>query len=508
MRYGKRLGIAIFAILVAIEVASSFYITPFTISDTDPLTYAVVPLLMLPLFAIFIAKENFEPEVRRKEMLAGILSFISLITITIALRYWFSYLFLSYRIDMLLFPLLIFATAVVLFGLRNIPRLKWMMLYSLLASPLFLLPVAQSNQAFAVLNTRAIYYLSSTFMHGLRYLPPITIASASYQIGIGQACVSVGILVAIMLFMLPLAYLYNGKRARKAAWVISGFLLLLLFNFLRMLIITALSFASGPSNALLTIHYFAGILLFYLAIIVIILASGKFGLTLVPEKTKPKPTKQKQTKTTSPYLYGIIPAAAIAVLYLLFTLNYSGAFNPSPLLISSNIPFTVNNATIDQLGASVVNTTGFNATANIQSNDSVVALIWGKGINMSEPIELYATRPDSTIITQLKANNKVLARLYTIDNRGISGTIYLIESNSTDFVLYNTNVPLLLNGTGSSVVSLYFILPESISGGISCGGGYSALDTYAINLLNPGLYNQSARNELLSTYCGLDKMTI
>ncbi len=505
MRYGKHLGVAIFAILVAIEVASSFYITPFTISDTDPLTYAVVPLLMLPLFAIFVAKERFEPEVRRKDILAGILSFIFLMIITLFLRYTFSYLFLSYRIDMLLFPLLIFATAVPLFGLRNISRFKWMMLYSLLASPIFLLPVAQSNQAFAVLNTRAIYDLAGAFIHGLRYVAPITIASPSYQIGIGQACVSVGILVAIALFMLPLAYLYNGKRIRKAIWVISGFLLLLLFNFLRMLIITILSFTTGPSSALLTLHYFAGILLFYLAIIVAILASGKFGLTLVPEKTKPTKTK---ARTASLCLYGIILAVIIAVLYFLFTSTYSGAFNPSPLLISSNIPFMVNNATIGQLGASVVNTTGFNATANMQSNDSVGILIWGRGINMSEPIELYVTRPNSAIISQLEANNKVVARLYTMDKRGISGTMYLIESNSTDFMLYNTNVPLLLNGTDSSVVSLYFILPENISGEISCSGEYAALDTYAINILNPGLYNQSARNELLSTYCGLDRMTI
>ncbi len=93
----------------------------------------------------------------------------------------------------------------------------------------------------------------------------------------------------------------------------SGLVLLFVLNLLRMTLIAGLWIVSGPTAALSTIHLFAGILLFYLAIIVMMLVAGKFGLGLKPA-TKKKPARVQYSTL------GIALAFAFAVVYLLLTL--------------------------------------------------------------------------------------------------------------------------------------------------------------------------------------------
>ena len=80
-----------------ILLASSFYITPAGISDTDPSTYVVVPILMLPLFVLFTFKSEMEPKVKRKDILIGIALFAIFLSLTVVLRILFSFYFISFR---------------------------------------------------------------------------------------------------------------------------------------------------------------------------------------------------------------------------------------------------------------------------------------------------------------------------------------------------------------------------------------------------------------------------
>ena len=501
MRYNKRLGIALFAVLVAVAVISSFFITPLSVSDSDPSTYVVVPLLMLPLFAVFMAKERMRPDVRRRDLVLGVLLFAALVLLTAALRFELSYLFLGYRIDMLLFPLLLLSIASLLFGGANLRKFKYMAVYSLLASSLLMAPFIESNQGFAVFNTIAIYSVAKAFIHNLTYIAPITLSAGGYQIGIGQTCVGVGVLIGIVLFLLPVAYLYEGSRARKALWLASGFALLLVLNMLRMLSIALVWLTGGPSNALLEVHVFAGILLFYLTIIVMMLLSGRYGLGIGSSKKG-----KALSGARGHYAAGAAIAVAVALAYLALTYNYSTSVYISQAYLGNGVAAQFTNSSMDSLLNSAIDFSGFNATAGLQGGNGAAALVWGGGIPKSAPLIAYVTSPNGSIDASLMENNRLVGRLYMIDDRGLSGTVYDLESNGTYFLVYRTAVPYL-GGGGASYARLeaYLILPSNESGSPGCGS-YDALYFYILNAANPAMYNQQLRQSMLGGYCTFDRL--
>lgn len=502
MRYDKYFGVIVFAILIMLAIATSLYITPLSISDSDPSTYVIVPILMLPLFALFMAKERIRPEVRAKDILLGISAFVLLVAFTIYLRFEFSYLFLSYRLDMLLFPLLILSFAFLLFGSGNIGRFKAIAIYSILASPLLLTPFIAANQGFAVFNTMAVYSVARLFIHNLAYIAPITIAANGHQLGIGQTCVGVGVLIGIVFFLLPIAYLYKGGVGRKALWVFSGVLLLFLLNYMRMLGITLGWIIYGPSEAILGIHLFAGILLFYLSIIVIILIAGRYGLVIGSGRRERRARSSRSTYGA----VGVVVAVLIGFAYFAFTYNYSTASYTSPIYLNRDLSPQFTNQTVAQMIPSLINGSGYNASLWLQTGNSVAVFIWGKGISQSSPLIAYVAYPNASVESGLLSRNTLLGSLNFIDGRGFSGRVYDLESNGTGFVVYDTRLPYVLPGEqASSELSVYLVLPSGEVTG-SCGGGYGIAYTYALNAFNPSMYNKTVGAKLLSAYCELDRL--
>jgi exosortase/archaeosortase family protein len=505
LKYDKRIGIALFAVLIAVAIGSSFYITPLSISDSDPSTYVIVPLLMLLLFAMFTAKEKIKPEVKRKDILIGLFVFLLLILITVYLRFELSYLFISYRIDMLLFPLLIATLAIVLFGLKNLDKFRAMAIYALLASSLLMTPFIEANQGFAVFNTVVVYSVARVFIHNLSYIPPITITANGYQVGIGQTCVGIGVLIAIVLFLLPIAYLYEGSVKRKVLWIASGFALLLLLNIIRMFSIATAWLIYGPSNAILGIHIFAGILLFYLSIIAMILLSGRYGLSIGVGKK----TKETRSKGKTYYKMGIVAAVLIAFAYFAFTYNYSSALDVSQIYLNNNMKPEFNATNVAFLFQSVLNTSGFNSTLRLNGNNGAAVLLWGNGIGKSDPLLAYITYPNGTFNSEIAYRNDTLGVLYLLNNRGLSGTVYDVESNGTEFLVYNTGIPYSLPGRDvSSKLSVYLILPVEEVGNVACHGGYDVFYTDLLNILNPSMYNGAARTKMIEGYCLFNKLVV
>lgn len=504
MQYNKRSAIILFTILIVAAISTSFYITSLTISDTDPSGYLIVPLLMLPLFAIFLSKNEIESEISKRDIVFGAILFLLLVAITAFLRFELSYLFLGYRIDMLLFPILIASFVFLLFGSKNIGKFKLIMLYSLLASPLLLTPIIEANQGFAQLNSIVIYSIAKIAIPKLVYIPPITIAANGYQIGIGQACVSVGILIAIFLFLVPIAYLYEGKVSKKILWVASGVLLLFLLNIARMLAIALAWFSYGPTNGIQLIHLFAGILLFYLGIIVIILVSGRYGLAIGARKRR----KTSESKAPGYYKAGIVVSILMVFGYLVLTFNYSNSIVVSSVYLDTHLAPSFTNSSIGPIAASVINSTGFNETGRVQGNGSIAINLWGRDMAPTEPIFVYITYPNQSINKAIFSNNKISGTLYLVDKKGISGTIYNVISNNTSFFLYKTSIAYLIPNAGaSSKVNVYIIIPASEATGIGCDGGYDQIYAYVLNSFNPELYSQEA-GSMLHAYCGLDKLVI
>ncbi len=248
MRYDGKLGILVFLIATVVLLSTSLFITPLAVSDADPSTYVIVPMLMLPLFVLFSLKAGADPDVGRRDVAIGSAMFAAFILLTLFLRFYFSFLFLSFRMDLLVLPLALAALAVLLFGTRNLGKFRGVILYALFASPPVLFLLLESYNAFTSINSVIVYGLLRPFVAGVKYVAPITISANGYNIGIGQACVSIGIFIALALFLVPVAYLYDGKDSKKAAWVASGVALLFAFNIFRMLFVSYEWLAYGPSE--------------------------------------------------------------------------------------------------------------------------------------------------------------------------------------------------------------------------------------------------------------------
>ena len=511
MKYGKRAGIAIFSILLAISILSSFYINTFSIGDTDPSTYVAVPLLMLPLFALFMLKEKMEPKVAKRDILFGILVFVLLAVLTIFLRFWLSYLFLSYRIDMLIFPLAIISFALLLFGSSNLPKFKYIAIYSMLASSLIAAPLIMANQPFTQFNTAVIYSMLAVLIHGINFIPPGTIATSGYQISIGQTCVGIGILLSIVLFLVPLAYLYNGSMKAKSLWVFSGFVLLFILNIARMFSIALLWLLYGPTGALMEVHVFAGVILFYIAIIVIVLLAGKYGLELnAIKKHAKKPSAQAADMRQADYGYykiGIILGILLAIAYFAMTYYYSAALYISQVHLHASSYPPLTTAGAYKMAGSILNYSGISANLLLNSNSSETVLIHGLGVNSSMPLLAYMSYNRSQSPSHLFASNKILGSLSVSGKNGVSGTLYYVESNDTGFIVYHSIVPYTYSGGFSALdISIYLILPSIyITTLPHCGGGFSASD-YLLNMGNPSLYNGTIRESLISGHCLFEKV--
>lgn len=505
MRYNKTAGIILLALITLIVLANSFYITPLTISDSDPTTYIIVPVLMLPLFALFLAKEDMQPSATGKDFAVGIALFILFMAATIYTRLSLSYIFLDFRIDLLLLPILLASVAVLLFGLRNINKFKWFLLYAVFASPAVLIFIVGLNLGFASANTQIIYSIIKLIFHGATYIPPVTITAKGYAVGIGETCVGVGILTAIIFFLAPIAYLYNGTKRNKFLWLLSAFLLMLLLNFLRMLFITIDWFANGPSNALLTVHLFVGILLFYISIIAMMLVSGWYRLSIpVPRRANQRRQQRRQAASMP---YGAIAAIMVAIIFYAATLNLQNAAIVSPAAIYNHALLNFSSAT----GGILINQTtaakGYTFIISTEANGSATAIeATNATVTDSKPIIITLTSTKQYLPSLEVSNAILLGRMSFIDNTSQLETVYYLQSRGEELFLYNKIFPYVVSEGSAATIDEYVVVPASALGSASCGSYYHQDYSSVLNIAQLNAYNASTQKALTSAYCDVQKL--
>lgn len=292
------IGKVIFFIAIVIMLINPFLATNQSINDADPATYVIVPVIMLPFLALFSFKNKIEPKVEKNDMVLGIILFVIFLILILYLEFAFSFEFLSYRLDMLVLPLAISSLLLLTFGSKNIKSFKMLLVYPILASPIVLGFALLTNSGFAVLNSVLVYNILHLFSSAIKYTPPISISAGAYTIGIGTACAGVAVFIALVLFLMPVAYYLNGKIKHKLYWIVAAFVLLLLLNFLRMASVAGIWLLYGPNATVAYIHTFVGILIFYATIIIAILGATRCGLSF-PKWTKGKKKQYKNKESCS-----------------------------------------------------------------------------------------------------------------------------------------------------------------------------------------------------------------
>ena len=498
MRYGRNLGILVFFIAALVLLSTSLFITPLAVSDADPSTYVIVPTLMLPLFVLFSLKAAPDPRVGRGDIAIGSAMFAAFLLLSFSLRFSFSFFFVSFRIDLLLLPLALAALAVLLFGAEGLRRFRGLLLYALLASPPVLLFLLESYGTFTSLNTLIVYGLLKPFVSGISYVAPITISANGYYIGIGQACVSIGIFIALALFLVPIAYLYDGKDSSKARWAASGVILLFALNILRMLFVSYAWLSWEPSGVVALIHEFVGVLLFYAVIIVMVLATGKYGLTLLPKRRTGKARARKGG-------YGWWAAAmalalAFSLAYAYSTLYYAGALDVSPIALSNQIPFNFSNPEMARAVGGLLAGKGTAGFA-MASENGAYALFSLTNVTTNEPAPIIVSVSREGIMKNIGDNATVRGPFRFLEDNGASEEVSDVLSNGTEFFLYRTEVPLVLDNMSSSIAEVYLIIPDDALGGAGCVPSYEGSYAAVLNALNAGSYNATEHENVLRALC-------
>ncbi|EQD33186.1 conserved hypothetical protein, membrane, partial [mine drainage metagenome] len=231
----RLLGLVAVLVAFVISIFNSLSITKFQISDTNPMTYIIVVMLMSLLLIMFYMKDDkLQFSYKKANLAYASMLFIAYILLLSYSRVSLSFLFLSYRVDALLFVLVLAAMILAIFGTDGLKRMKFLLFYVLFASPILLMPVINLDTAFTLLNSGVVF--NTMRLAGI----PVTqvgikiIGASTSTISIASTCADIGAFIALLMFLVPLAYLYNGRPGRKAAWVVMGVALMFLLNILRM----------------------------------------------------------------------------------------------------------------------------------------------------------------------------------------------------------------------------------------------------------------------------------
>ena len=439
----KTLGVI--AVLIAFFVGSYNVLarTSFVIQDTNPTTYVVVVLLMVFVMLLFSVKEELRFARGKRNFVYGFLILIAYVLAVSYLRSALSFLYYTYRIDALLLPLLLSGIIITVFGIDGIKKLWKQVVYALFASPLLLIPVISSNTKFVNSVAYITYWLMTALREPVTRIGIVITAPSSYSISIASTCADLGAFIAILMFLIPVAYFYNGKLRHKVYWLVSGVALFFVFNIARMLAISSVWVYYGIGEAISIFHLFAGQILFYIAIIVMLVIAGKMKLHL-PGGSRPKASRKRGgaesgTGRSAAFVIGF--ALVIGVLGFIFTVPYQNAsYYP---LESFNYTFTGNTTSLYRTVITPLEGAGMNISVLGSNNRTVIMAMSNSTFGRSNPLYAEAT-----------LENGYYYGMISNYSRAVSGSSMLLDSGET------INSALVFsNGLNLFYVN-YFILPS------------------------------------------------
>ncbi len=494
MRRSEILSTAIVIIALLLFITAYMNSVQPGISDTDPSTYVIIPILMLPIFFIFKLKEKILPEVKGKDITIGILLSIAGIALTAYLKYALSFEFSAFGFGFLILPVFVAAFTILAYGIKNLKRFRSVIIYSIFTSPIVLLPVLMQNRAFTAINSAIVYWIEKLFIPALKFSPPITITLNNVSIGIGQACVGLGAIFGLLFMLIPLAYFYNGTNKDKVKWVISGIVLLLLLNIARMSIITSLWFATGPSQTLLTIHLFIGVLLFYLTLIVMILAARRFGLE-IPQFNNAKGKKVKE------YGYALAAAVVIGIIYYAVFSYGNSYISPMNLTINPSFNFTQNYTV--QYFNNAIKMKNYTSEILIYDNNTAATLYLYNRTTTDRNITLVTlAKPYENPIQNLLHNSSSTESFTFMNISGYLTTYYQFSSNGSQLSVFEGSEVFQISPYNYTVIKEYTIIPNGLFSKISVQNCQPVdWHSYIMNLFNPSGYNSTELSQMNNRYC-------
>ena len=478
-----RLNNRFFGVIVALAALilayyNSLSISSFVISDSDPYTYGIVVMLMGMVFLFLgVRDKRLEPSPKAAWIGAGSAIVAAYALLLAYARVSLSFWFISYRVDVLLIPIFLAGIILGVFGPSGLSRLKYQIVYLFFASGVVLSPLIALNAPFTGLNAGLVYSLIKALGVPVVRNGLVISAASSGSISIASTCADIAAFIAIALFMIPLAYFYDGKPKKKLEWVASGVALLFIFNIFRMSLIAVLWAYYGIGEAVATFHLFIGSVLFYASIIIMILVAGKFGMKL-PFLRDYMIERRKSRRLGVDMRYVAVWAVAAGAVAFALTIPYSSALNFGYYGFSGALS-PEQSASIGGFLESSIRAAGYSETyIGNESGYYTFALTNTTSGRQYVLLFNYGAENGGGMPAFPKAGN----RTYTYETRdGVSLTAFSGNVNGTRVAIDQFSVPY--NASGRSVELNYYFISNST------GASYCRYDGGYVNGIYTAMYN-------------------
>lgn len=250
-----------------------------------------------------------------------------IVPVTSGLDFWLL------RVDLLSLPLFTAGAVALLFGVRRLWNVRFAVLFLFLAWPAPYLAILADGMTISVDATVSVLSVIATI---LPLTSPIGGSDGLFMIGrgddmipvaIASACSGANSVVGFALVGVALFAILRGPIRRRVAWLAAGIVLTWLLNVVRIEMIFLVGAITTPQLALNVLHPVAGIIVFNMGVVVMLLVAGRFGLQIRFDDRVPT---VERTAATPPRHGRIAAGAAVlaATLVLGFVNATYAAFQP------------------------------------------------------------------------------------------------------------------------------------------------------------------------------------
>lgn len=188
------------------------------------------------------------------------------------------------RVDLLSLPIFSAGVIALLFGVRQLWNVRFAVLFLFLAWPAPYLAVLADGMTVSVDATIGVL---SVIAAVVPLAAPIGGSDGLFMIGrgddtipvaIASACSGANSVVGFALVGVALFAILRGPIRRRVAWLAAGIVLTWLLNVVRIEMIFLVGAIATPQLALNVLHPIAGIIVFNVGLVVMLLVAGRFGL--------------------------------------------------------------------------------------------------------------------------------------------------------------------------------------------------------------------------------------
>ena len=299
-----------------------------TLGFDTPLAYiGLVPIIAAVLAVAVARSAPPDPAIddRHLDYIIG----VPLITVALVINEIMparqSVLFWLRRMDIVSIPFFVAGLVAILFGTRTLWKQKIPILYLFLAWPWpytsILLGTLGSFTNITVSGLHAALHVFPVAKpiysaNGESGLFQISHHGHPFPVSVISACSGVDGMVGFLLVGAAFAAVVRGPRLRKAVWLAVGLVLLWTTNLARLIFIFWVGKNWGEHVALNVLHPIAGLVIFNIGTLLMVLLLRPFGLRIGRAGKAPEPEAQFRTTRNSPPVFlacGLIILASLAL---------------------------------------------------------------------------------------------------------------------------------------------------------------------------------------------------